>query len=61
MFDCVSELICVICQRQRVDHRLAVNVETARQVMEARHADRIFGPGAGREPANRGSCSGRPL
>ena len=34
-------------KRQRVDHRLAVDVEAAREIVDAGDADRIFRPGAG--------------
>ena len=34
-------------KRQRVDHRLAVDVEAAREVVDAGHADRVFRPGGG--------------
>ena len=36
-------------KRQRIDHRLAIDVEAAGQIVDAGDADRIFGPGAGGE------------
>ncbi len=47
-------------ERHRIDHRLAVDVETTRQIVNAGHVDRVFRPGAGPERA-RGSGRGRAL
>ena len=48
------------CEGQGVDHRLAIDVETARELMDACHADRVFRVGAGREHAS-GCGRGRTL
>ncbi len=47
-------------KRNRVDHRLAVDVETTREIVDAGHVDRVFRPGAGTERAGGGGC-GRAL
>ena len=47
-------------KRQRIDHRLAVDVEAAREIVDAGHADRIFGRARGGEHAG-GSGSSRTL
>ncbi len=47
-------------KRQRIDHRLAVDVEPAREIVDARHADRIFRPGVGNERTGSGD-RGRTL
>ena len=47
-------------ERHRIDHRLAVDVETTREIVNAGHVDRVFRPSAGPERA-RGSGSGRAL
>jgi len=47
-------------ERQRIDHRLAVDVEPTGEIVDACHADRIFRPGAGTERAS-GGGSGRAL
>ena len=44
-------------QRQRIDHRLAVDVEPAREIVDARDADRIVRPGAGSEHPGSGGSS----
>ena len=46
-------------QGQRVDHRLAVDVEAAREVVDACDADRVRRPGADRTCRQR--SRGRPL
>ena len=47
-------------KRHRVDHRLAVDIEAAGEIMDAGHADRIFRPG-GRGKHAGGSGSSRTL
>ena len=41
-------------QHDRIDHRLAVDVEPAREIVDTRDADRVFREGAGGEHA--GGC-----
>src|SRR4029077_14440636 len=43
------------CKRQRVHHRLAIDVEPAREVVDAGHADRVFREGRSRKSAG---CNG---
>jgi hypothetical protein len=47
-------------ERESIDHRLAVDIQSAREIVDARYANRVFRPGAaGRKRA--GSGGGRTL
>src|SRR6185437_15827243 len=47
-------------ERKRIDHRLAVDVQSAREIVEARHANRVLRPGPSRKRAGSGG-TGRSL